>query len=257
METIFLEYAWILLVLILLEGLLSADNAIVMAVMVRHLPKHEQKKALFYGLVGAFVFRFAVLFLIATLVKFWQIQAAGAIFLLFMAARSLWEVKQDEGKTTEELLDEPRKKSGFWMTVLKVELADIAFALDSMLAAVALAVTLTPIGDTMIGGMNAGQFWVVFAGGLIGLVVIRFAARYFIILLEKLPKLEIAAYLIVGWVGVKLAVLTLAHPGLAIIPESFPSSTVWTATFWVVLLGLVAWGYIASKREQKKGSMAA
>lgn len=109
----------------------------------------------------------------------------------------------------------------------------------------------------MIGGMNAGQFWVVFAGGLIGLVVIRFAARYFIILLEKLPKLEIAAYLIVGWVGVKLAVLTLAHPGLAIIPESFPSSTVWTATFWVVLLGLVAWGYIASKREQKKGSMAA
>ena len=64
MEAIILEYGWVLLVLVGLEGLLAADNAVVMAVMVKHLPKVQQKKALFYGLIGAFVFRFAALFMI-------------------------------------------------------------------------------------------------------------------------------------------------------------------------------------------------
>lgn len=63
-----LEYGWVLLVLIGLEGILAADNAVVMAVMVKHLPDKQQKKALFYGLMGAFVFRFGALFLIS----FWQ-----------------------------------------------------------------------------------------------------------------------------------------------------------------------------------------
>ena len=75
MEAILLEYLWVLLVLVALEGLLAADNAVVMAVMVKHLPKIQQKKALFYGLIGAFVFRFAALFMITILVDVWQIQA--------------------------------------------------------------------------------------------------------------------------------------------------------------------------------------
>ena len=97
------------------------------------------------------------------------------------------------------------------MTVFKVELADIAFALDSMLAAVALAVTLPELGNFDIGGINGGQFSVMLLGGLIGLVIMRFAARQFVVLLDKYPSLETAAFLIVGWVGVKLVVLTLSH----------------------------------------------
>lgn len=254
METILLEYAWVLLVLILLEGLLSADNAVVMAVMVRHLPKVQQKKALFYGLLGAFVFRFAALFLITTLVKYWWIQALGAAYLLFMSAKSLYDLYHESSETAEDLLEKPRKKSGFWMTVLKVELADIAFALDSMLAAVALAVTLPALGDFEIGGINGGQFAVIFIGGIIGLILIRFAARKFIVLLEKYPKLEVAAYLIVGWVGVKLLVLTLAHESLQIIDPAFPHSTLWKMTFWIVLIGLVVYGYLSSVRQNKKAA---
>lgn len=250
---ILLEYAWVLVVLIILEGLLSADNAVVMAVMVRHLPRVQQKKALFYGLLGAFVFRFAALFLITTLVKFWWIQAAGAAYLLFMAGKSLYDLYHESNQVdAQELIDQPRKKSGFWMTVLKVELADIAFALDSMLAAVALAVTLPELGDFEIGGINGGQFVVIFIGGIFGLILIRFAARRFIVLLEKFPKLEVAAYLIVGWVGIKLLVLTLAHEQLQFIDPSFPHSTIWKVTFWVVLLGLVLFGYFSSLRDIKK-----
>lgn len=140
------------------------------------------------------------------------------------------------------------------MTVLKVELADIAFALDSMLAAVALAVTLPALGDFEIGGINGGQFAVIFIGGIIGLILIRFAARKFIVLLEKYPKLEVAAYLIVGWVGVKLLVLTLAHDSLQIIDPAFPHSTLWKMTFWIVLIGLVVYGYLSSVRQNKKAA---
>ncbi|MER1990709.1 MAG: hypothetical protein ABS884_13395, partial [Solibacillus isronensis] len=117
MEAILLEYAWVLLVLVFLEGLLAADNAVVMAVMVKHLPKEQQKKALFYGLFGAFVFRFIALFLITFLAKYWEIQALGAAYLLFISIKHLYDnhfKKQDEDSEIKE-----GKGSGFWMTVLK------------------------------------------------------------------------------------------------------------------------------------------
>lgn len=260
MEAILLEYAWVLLVLVGLEGLLAADNAVVMAVMVKHLPKEQQKKALFYGLVGAFVFRFAALFMITLLVNIWQIQALGAAYLLFISIKSIYDQRKGD---TDHILDEngekeekkEKKGSGFWMTVLKVELADIAFAIDSMLAAVALAVTLPHLdlfGVEEIGGINSGQFTVMLLGGLIGVIIMRFAAHKFVQLLEKYPQLETAAFVIVGWVGVKLLVMTLAHENVGILPHDFPHSAVWQTTFWAVLLGIVAVAAIVSVRSNKK-----
>ncbi len=255
MEAILLEYAWVLVVLIVLEGLLAADNAVVMAVMVKHLPRDQQKKALFYGLLGAFVFRFAALFMITILVNVWQIQALGAAYLLFISIKSIRDQRKGEDSDSDEDKKE-RKGSGFWMTVLKVELADIAFALDSMLAAVALAITLPELGNFDIGGINGGQFTVMLLGGIIGLVIMRFAARQFVFILEKYPSLETAAFLIVGWVGVKLLVLTLAHPKLHIIDVDFPHSTLWQVTFWVVLVGIVLSGYLTGVVKNKKQNKA-
>ena len=142
----------------------------------------------------------------------------------------------------------PKKQSGFWMTVLKVEVADIAFAVDSILAAVALAVTLPIIPNVgEIGGMHAGHFVVIFAGGFIGLVIMRFAANLFVKLLAKKPGLETAAFLIVGWVGVKLAVLTLSHNAVGILPESFAHSTTWSIIFYGVLVVIALGGWFLSK----------
>ncbi|WP_066308480.1 TerC family protein [Bacillus sp. FJAT-29814] len=244
-----LEYGWVLLVLVALEGLLAADNALVMAIMVKHLPEEERKKALFYGLAGAFVFRFASLFAISFLVGVWQVQAIGAIYLLFMAGnhifRKLFVKGKNELKTTEV-----KKAGGFWSTVFKVELADIAFAVDSILAAVAMAVVLpnTPLPN--IGGLDGGKFLVIFAGGIIGLVIMRFAANMFVQLLEKKPGLEVAAFAIVGWVGVKLAVYTLSHPALSILSEEFAHSTEWKLSFYLVLVGIAAAGWFLSKDKQ-------
>ncbi|TSB45435.1 TerC family protein [Alkalicoccobacillus porphyridii] len=252
-----LEYSWVLLVLIALEGVLSADNALVLAIMVKHLPEEERKKALLYGLAGAFVFRFASLFLISFLVDVWQIQAIGALYLLFIALNHMFRKHVvNKYDTKDKAIKKPKKKSGFWPTVIKVELADIAFAVDSILAAVALAMALTPTGLGMVGSLDVGQFAVVFIGGLVGLLIMRFAATKFVVLLEKRPGLESAAFIIVGWVGVKLVVQVLAHPDLAIIDSHFPHSTGWKLFFYSVLVLIVLGGWFLSKNKDSDDQTA-
>ncbi|MFY3793288.1 TerC family protein [Ureibacillus sp. MALMAid1270] len=251
--SILFEYGWVLLLLVALEGLLAADNALVLAIMVKHLPEKERKKALFYGLAGAFVFRFASLFIISFLVDVWQIQAIGALYLLFIAINHIVR-KLVFKKKDEDVEEKEKKKSGFWGTVFKVELADIAFAIDSILAAVALAMTLPNTNLPQIGGMDGGKFIVIFIGGLIGLIIMRFAANLFVKLLNSRPGLEIAAFAIVGWVGVKLAVLTLSHKDIGIIPYEFAHSTTWKLFFYGVLLSiaLIGWFFTGGKKEMKE-----
>ena len=203
----------------------------------------DQKKALFYGLFGAFIFRFATLFMISLLADVWQVQALGAMYLLFISASHL--IRRDPQKKKPA----SNGKSSFWMTVFKVELADIAFAIDSMLAAVALAVTLTPTGWFKLGGIDGGQFIVMFLGGVIGLVIMRFAASWFVKLLKERPTLETAAFLIVGWVGVKLAVFTLAHPEIGVLDVHFPESLPWKFVFWLILISIAVGGYILSTKK--------
>jgi YkoY family integral membrane protein len=249
MEAILLEYAWVLLILVGLEGVLAADNAVVMAVMVKHLPKEQKKKALFYGLAAAFVFRFAALFMITLLVNIWQIQALGAAYLLFIALKHIF----DGGMATDgHHTAEPAKGSGFWVTVMKIELADIAFAVDSMLAAVALAVTLPPLGDFDIGGINGGPFLVMLSGGLIGVVLMRFAAHKFVQLLEKYPHLETTAFIVVGWVGIKLLVMTLSHEKIHVLPHEFPHSLEWTVAFWGVLVAIIVTGAAIGLKKNRQ-----
>jgi YkoY family integral membrane protein len=253
--SIFLEYGWVLLVLIVMEGLLAADNALVLAIMVKHLPEEKRKRALFYGLAGAFVFRFVSLFAISYLVNVWQMQAIGAIYLLFIAGNHLIR-KLVKGKPETKEEKPAQKQSGFWLTVLKVELADIAFAVDSILAAVAMAVVLPATPLPNIGNLDGGKFLVIFAGGFIGIIIMRFAAGQFVKLLEKRPGLEVAAFMIVGWVGVKLVVYTLSHPELSILNEDFSHSTEWKLTFYIVLAAIAAAGWIFSKNKPGETSKA-
>ena len=259
--SLILPYLWVLLVLVFLEGLLAADNAVVMAVMVKHLPPEQRKKALFYGLLGAFVFRFSSLFLISIIAHFWWIQALGAIYLLYMSIRNLITFfkekdQQEHDGTDDHHFDDDGEEihasaKSFWGTVLKVEFADIAFAIDSMLAALAIAVTLPAVG-IHFGGMDLGQFAVMFLGGMIGVIIMRFAATWFVNLLNKYPGLEGAAFAIVGWVGIKLVVMVLAHPDILILPEHFPHSILWQSIFWTVMILLVLIGWLTSVRQNKK-----
>lgn len=249
MESIWLEYAWALLILIGLEGLLSADNALVLAVIAKHLPQDQKKKAINYGIILAFVFRFVALFLISFIANVWQIQAIGAAYLLYLGLKHVIQAKFGKKNIHKDKKETGGK--GFWPTVGKIALADIAFAVDSILAAVALAIGLpdSPLGN--FGGMDGGQFIVVLLGGIAGLVLIKFAATWFVQLLAKRPALETTAYAIVAWVGVKLAVITLAHEDIGIIARDFPHSTTWTLIFYGVLIGIALLGWFAPSNKSK------
>ena len=120
--SLLLEYGWVLLILIALEGILAADNALVLAIMVKHLPE-EKRKALFYGLAGAFVFRFGSLFMISFLVDVWQVQAIGAIYLMFIAGNHLFKtyVKKNTDEETEEKKQKKNKRT-FGGLYLKLKL---------------------------------------------------------------------------------------------------------------------------------------
>jgi YkoY family integral membrane protein len=179
--------------LVFLEGLLSADNALVLAMMVRHLSRNEQKRALRYGIWGAFTFRIIAVLLAKYLLSLWYLKLVGGLYLVYLAVSHL----VSKSKSQDEL-QARRVGSGFWGTVVSVEIADIAFSIDSILAAVALADGLPPdIGETT-------KFWVVVSGGILGIITMRFVAGYFIILLERFKGLESGAYALVAWIGLKL-----------------------------------------------------
>ncbi|MEB2630254.1 MULTISPECIES: TerC family protein [Peribacillus] len=241
--SLLLEYGWVLIILIFLEGLLSADNALVLAIMSKHLPKEQQKKAINIGLLLAFIFRIGAIFIISYLFHVWQVQAIGAAYLIFISLKHL--LKRDHG-------DKEKKGKSYRMTVAQIALADIAFAIDSILAAVALVIALpdTPMGD--IGGMDGAKFIVILLGAIAGLIVIRFAAGYFVKILTERPSLETAAMLIVGWVGVKLLMHTLAHPAVHIISHDFVEGPIWNIIFWSVMLLIAIGGWFLSGKTVKK-----
>lgn len=173
--------------LVVLEALLSADNALILAIMVRHLPKDQQSKALFYGLLGAFVFRLGAIIGAALIINLWWIQLIGAIYLIYLPVKHF--IRHGSGAHHKGAAG-----ASFWMTVFYADLADLAFAIDSVLVAVAIE----PHKD---------KVWVVYSGAVIGIVLLRFAATAFLKLLEKYPALDHLAYVLVGWAGMKLAFL--------------------------------------------------
>ncbi|KJS73636.1 MAG: membrane protein [Desulfotomaculum sp. BICA1-6] len=174
--------------LVILEGLLSCDNALVLAVVVNRLPEHQRKKALLYGIFGAYFFRVIAIGLGTYLIQIQWIQILGAGYLLWMAAKYFLAKKQEAGEEGEVKV----RKGGFWDTfwgvVVTVELMDISFSVDSILAAFALS----------------DQVWVLVLGGMLGILMMRGVATVFIKWLDKYPTLESAAYVLIALIGTKL-----------------------------------------------------
>ncbi len=201
----FLELTSVVAVLVLLEGLLSADNALVLAVMVRHLPKEQQKRALRYGVFGAFGFRLIAVLFASILLRYWIVKAAGGVYLLWIAGSHLLFGDDDDSQR------KPRFGSGFWATVIGVELTDIIFSVDSILAAIASAEGLEDeLGAKVLLTLPAldlvidVKLLVIYIGGVLGIIAMRFVAGYFLILLDRFHGLAIGAYFLVGWIGIKL-----------------------------------------------------
>ncbi len=215
---------FLILLLVFLEGILSVDNALVLAILARPLPKHQQKKALTYGLVGAFFFRFVALALVTYLVQWTWIKFAGGGYLLFIAIQNLFFGEKEEGA-------KEKVYSSFWKTVIVIELTDLAFAVDSILAAVAL----TP------------KLWIIFTGGVLGMILMRFAASTFIRLLERFPQLERTAYLLVLVIGLKVILEGFHLDGVDFHSPQAPAFWI----FWSIMTACILYGFLSKPKSKK------
>ena len=192
----------IILNLIIIESLLSVDNAAVLATMVMDLPKEQREKALKYGIIGAYVFRGICLVLAAWLVKIWWLKAIGGLYLIYLFINYFY-TKSTPKKEDDTLNKEENKIykytiglfGKFWSTVILVEIMDLAFSIDNVFAAVAFT-------------YNIYLIWI---GVFIGILAMRFVAQSFVKLMEKYPFLEKAAFIVIGILGTKLLLSFPAH----------------------------------------------
>jgi YkoY family integral membrane protein len=174
--------------LVLLEGLLSADNALVLAMLVLGLPRRQQKKSLRYGIGGAFAFRIIAVTLAIHLIRVAWIKLAGAAYLMYLAFQHFFSGGGAEARREIRPAKPWLGMSPFWATVVKVELTDVVFAVDSILVAVAMS----------------PKTWVVITGGLLGIVTMRMVIGKLLSLVRRYPALVDGAFVIIAWVGLKL-----------------------------------------------------
>ncbi|MEX1128298.1 MAG: hypothetical protein WD227_05045 [Vicinamibacterales bacterium] len=183
--------------LVVLEGLLSADNALVLAILVLGLPKHQQRNALRYGILGAFFFRILAILLAVHLIQVGFVKLIGAGYLLWLTYNHFFGRHQGEDRRAIKPATGFMGLSAFWATVVKVELTDIVFAVDSILVAVAMS----------------PKTWVIITGGILGIIAMRLVIGQLLRIVRRYPALVDGAFVIIGWVAIKLLVEYLNGAG--------------------------------------------
>ena len=177
--------------LVMIECLLSVDNAVVLAAQTRVLPTlKEQEESLFYGIWGSYIFRFLIMGIGVYLINFWEIKVIGAAYLIYLVYRYFHNKffgKRAIRKTREGKTRLTGRKL-FWTVVLQIEFMDIIFSIDSVLAS--LAVSNNPV--------------IVLIGGLIGIACMRGIAEVIMKLMRKVPELEPMAYILIFVIAIKL-----------------------------------------------------
>ncbi len=200
--------------LVVLEAILSADNAVALAALVKHLPTpEEQNRALRWGIVGAYGFRVLIVVAATWLVDFGIAKLVGAGYLLWLAYQHFQDESNDDS-------DRIPASATFWQTIVLVELTDIVFSFDSIAASVAIS----------------QKTWVIVAGGILGITLMRYMATFFIRWIDEFSRLEDAAYFIIAMVGSRMLIDVL-------IPN-------WVVPEWMVMTAVLMvfiWGF--SKRE--------
>lgn len=228
----------VILTLIVMECLLSVDNAVVLAAQTKVLPdKAQQEKSLFYGMWGAYVFRFIVIGIGTYLINFWEIKLAGSLYLFYLAFKFFYgkrhpQKQQPKAKAAKEPAAFHAKAKSkhllslFWRTVISIEAMDIVFSIDSVLAA--LAISSNPV--------------VVLIGGMIGILCMRGVAEVIIKLMDIIPELQPMAYVLIVIIALKLLI--------SLPPINYElSNTTFAAIVFSVLVLTIAYHFLRRKKN--------
>jgi YkoY family integral membrane protein len=214
-----IETPVLLIVLVALEAVLSADNAIALAAIAQGLEGHKlQRQALNFGLVAAYVLRMTLIFTATWVIQFWQFELLGAAYLLWLVFNYFTSDEEDNSHHHHG----PRFNS-FWQAIPMIALTDLAFSLDSVTTAIAIS----------------EKTWLIVLGGTIGVLTLRFLAGLFIRWLDEYVHLEDAGYITVGFVGLRLLLRVVA-------PSLVPPQWLLISAVAIVF----AWGFSEKNPQQ-------
>ncbi|NET00745.1 MAG: TerC family protein [Sphaerospermopsis sp. SIO1G2] len=211
-----LEAPIVLLILVFLEAVLSADNAIALAAIAQGLEdKKLERQALNIGLVFAYVLRITLLLTATWIQKFWQFELLGAAYLLWLVFQHFTSPEEEDNQ------HHGPKYISLWQVIPVIAFTDLAFSLDSVTTAIAVS----------------QEAWLVITGTTIGIVALRFMAGLFIRWLDEYVHLADAGYITVAFVGIRLL--------LRVINEDFvPPQWIMISAIAIIL----TWGF--SKRTE-------
>jgi tellurite resistance protein TerC len=186
--------------LIIIEGLLSVDNALAIAAMASHLPGKQKYQALKWGIIGAYLFRGLCLAFAAWIIENPWLKICGAAYLVYLMSEHF----TGAGDEDNDGQPDQQNQRGFWATIIAIEIMDLSLSVDNVVAAVAMSPKL----------------WVVCLGVFIGILALRFVAGACIRLIEKFPILADTAFILIGYVGCILIYELMSDPqsGLQLLP---------------------------------------
>ena len=214
------ELAPLLPVLVSLELVLSADNAVALASITKNLNNIDlQKKALNIGIFIALLLRILVILTAQFFLNFWPVKLIGGIYLISLSISKFISLNSTDSNIESNGKNEKSNISLF-KVILLLSVTDLAFSIDSITAAIAIS----------------DQFLLVITGAIIGVIALRFTSGLFIKWLEIYINLEKAGYIAVGLIGIKLIIQLVLYK--LVIPEYL---------FFLVMLCLFLWGF--SKKD--------
>jgi YkoY family integral membrane protein len=237
-----------IITLIVMEGLLSVDNALVLSMMANKLKDPKQRaKAMYYGMMGAVVFRAIFILLGVWLVKLWFIKVIGALYLFKIAIdhfRSQASEGGDEaetvGKFQQTFMHRLLGKFGIKLTpfvsvIISIEMMDLAFSADSILAALAIS----------------NSFWVLLTGGILGIAMMRGVAGIFIKLINKVPEMEHTAFILIFIIATKMGMGTI-HNFAALFGFQMHEIHISHVWFFAIIAGTFAATFVVHALRKKK-----
>ena len=210
------ELAPLLPVIVSLELVLSADNAVALASITKNLNNIDlQRKALNIGIFIALLLRILVILTAQFFLNFWPVKLIGGIYLISLSISKILSLNNN-GSDKSLIENSEQSNISLFKVILLLSVTDLAFSIDSITAAVAIS----------------DQFLLVITGAIIGVIALRFTSGLFIKWLEIYINLEKAGYIAVGLIGLKLIIQLVLFK--LVIPEYL---------FFMVMLFLFIWGF--------------
>ncbi len=204
--------------IVIIDFILAGDNAVVIAMAVRSLPKEQRRKGIVYGSAAAVLLRVILTFFVARILAISYVKLVGGIVILWIAVKLFVE--------DEEAVEAGREATSLWHAVRIIVIADITMALDNMLA---------------VGAASHGNLFLLLFGLGLSIPLVVFASSLLSMLMDRFPVIIYVGAALLGKIGGEMIItdpvissfLTPTKVLIYVIEITFAASVIIIGRFWL------------------------